>query len=91
MNYARIRVGATVCQDMSFWHWPRLHKKVDPDMVFEVAKLGRPVWDLTRHGYGLHGGDGTAYGNGAIGVYKAKDLRWCKPPKCEACGQELPR
>lgn len=64
---AKIKVGATVGQDFSFFRWPKEYE----DFIFEVEDAGlvdksRKI--LRKHGFGITGKGGEAYGNGAVYV-----------------------
>ena len=75
---AFIRAGASVGQDHRVWTWPALSGKVcEPvNVIFDCQPTGNG-WVCRSHGYGLlrcptckH-----SYGNGAVYVRYAKDLR----------------
>lgn len=64
---AKVKVGATVGQDFSFFKWPEEYKY----LIFEVENPGffdRTRRVLKRHGFGIMGKGGEAYGCGAIYV-----------------------
>ncbi len=86
---ARIRPGACVMQDMSFWPWPvGCLDPADVDIVFECEPDpvgGSQGWSCTAKRYGELGPGGN-YGGGAVFVDRAKDLRPIKT--CPTCGSE---
>ncbi len=74
----KIKIGAQVDQDMSFFYWDEKYYPGKLDTAFEIDGK-RDIFPSKRicliaHGFGIIGGnDGKSYGNGAIYV-KKEDL-----------------
>jgi len=79
---ARIKIGAKIGQDHSFFTWPRVMTKSNlkssynletknSNMIFEVENSGG-IFKCRAPGYGQEGN----YGNGIIFVFQKDDLEF---------------